>query len=92
MESQKLKVESRIGAQSTVPVLTPEALAALPAEWLADLKQGAEEIDPEMLSSVIEQIRGRDAALADALARLVEDFEYDEILTLIQQTREGVNL
>jgi hypothetical protein len=61
------------------------ALGALPAEWVADLKQGAEEVDVGLLSSVIEQIRGRDAALADALARLVEDFEYDEILAAIRQ-------
>ena len=66
-------------------VLTPAALAALPAEWVAKLKQGAEDVDVELLFSVIEQIRGRDAALADALARLAEDFEYGEILEVIQQ-------
>ncbi len=65
-------------------VLTPGALAVLPAEWLATLKQGAEEVDVELLSAVIEQIRGHDPTLADALARLVEDFEYEEILTLIK--------
>ena len=65
-------------------MLTSEALAALPAEWVADLKQGAKEVDLELLSSVIEQIRGHDVAIADALVRLVEDFEYDEILALIQ--------
>ncbi|MCP4405066.1 MAG: response regulator [bacterium] len=67
-------------------VLAPEALAALPAEWLATLKQGAEETDVEVLFEVIEKIRERDAALADALGQLAEDFEYDEILTLIQGT------
>ena len=51
----------------------------------ADLKQGVEEVHLELLSSVIRQIRGRDAALANALALLVEDFEYDEMLALIQQ-------
>jgi CheY-like chemotaxis protein len=69
--------------------LTPEAVTALPAEWLTALKQGAEETDVEVLFEVIEQIRERDAALADALARLVEDFEYDEILATIQQTEKG---
>ncbi len=67
-------------------ILTPEVLAALPAEWLATLKRAAEETDVEMLLEVIEQIRERDAAIADALAQLAEDFEYDEILTFIQQT------
>jgi len=37
---------------------------------------------------VIEQIREQDATLADALAQLAEDFEYDEILAFIRQTEE----
>ncbi len=71
--------------QSTID----NALVALPAEWLANLKQGAEEVDVELLFSVIEQIRGRDAALAAALTRLVEDFEYDGILAIIQHIKRG---
>ncbi len=63
------------------------ALAALPAEWLATLKQSAEETDLEALREVIEQIREHDAAVADALARLAEDFEYDEILFLMKETQ-----
>ena len=65
-------------------VLTPAALAALPAEWLETLKQGARRADFILLSSVIAQIREQDARLAGALAQLAEDFEYDEILALIQ--------
>ncbi len=76
---------SIVNRQSSIEeVLTPGALVVLPAEWLATLKQGAEEVDVELLSAVIEQIRGHDPTLADALARLVEDFEYEEILTLIK--------
>ncbi|MCP4403491.1 MAG: response regulator [bacterium] len=83
VERQKVQSEG----QKTKETLTPEALAALPDEWVTNLKQGAEEVDVELLFSVIEQIRDRDATLADALARLAEDFEYDEILALIQQTK-----
>ena len=71
-------------------VLTPAALAALPAEWLETLKQGACRADLILLSSVIAQLRGHDARLADALAQLAEDFEYNEILTLIQQTGKRI--
>lgn len=63
--------------------LTPEALAALSPKLIAQLKQGAEEADVDKLSSSIGQIRAHDAKLADALTRLVEDFEYDEILKFI---------
>lgn len=68
--------------------LTPNALAALPTEWVAKLRQGVEEVDIDLLSSAIKQIRGHDAELANALARLAEDFEYDEILVLIQHAEE----
>ncbi len=61
------------------------ALAALPSKWLADLQKGAEEADIDLLASVIKQIRECDVALADALERLVEDFEYDEILAVLQE-------
>jgi len=65
-------------------ILTVDAFARLPDEWTAQLRQGAEEVDIDQLSFVIEQIRGRDAALADALTRLAENFEYDKILALVQ--------
>jgi len=71
--------------QSTIEdVLTPEALNAVPAEWLATLEHGAREASPSMLFEVIEQIRRHDVTVAEALARLTNDFEYDEILALLQ--------
>ncbi len=71
--------------QSTIEdVLTPAALAALPAEWLATLEHGAKETNTKLLFEVIEQIRQHDAAVADALARLTNDFEYAKILTFIK--------
>ncbi len=69
---------------ATEDMLMPEALTALPAEWLETLKQGARRADFILLSSVIAQIRAQDARLAGVLAQLAEDFEYDEILALIQ--------
>jgi len=78
-KGQKVK-----GERQKEEVLTPEALAAIPAEWQETLKQGARRADFLLLSSVIEQIREQDATLAGALAQLAEDFEYDEILALLQ--------
>ena len=58
----------------------------MPAEWLKTLQKGAELANLKLLTSVIDQIRERgDTRLADALQRLIDDFEYDEILTIIQQ-------
>jgi len=61
-----------------------KALASLPSDWLAKLRQGAEDVDLEVLSDIINHIRERDPALAEALTRLVEDFEYDAILAVLQ--------
>ncbi len=76
--------------QATIKdVLTSEALTALPAEWLTTLQQGAEIADLTMLTSVINQIRERDdTRLADALQRLIDDFEYDEILDVIREAKK----
>ena len=81
------KRQTANGKKQTVEeVLTPEALATLPVEWLDTLKQGARRADFLLLSSVIAQIRVQDARLAGALAWLAEDFKYDEILAILQQT------
>lgn len=89
-EGQQVKDErpfdSAQGKQKAEDVLTPEALAALSVEWLAQLQKGAEEADPDMLTEVIEQIRPHNVGLADLLAQLVDAFEYDEILALVQHT------
>ncbi len=69
-------------------MLGPEALAALPGEWLTTLAQGSQEANPELLYGVIEQIRRRDTALANALTRVVDDFEYGRILQSIHHACE----
>jgi len=65
-------------------VLTPTALAALPAEWLADLRQATVRADLNLMLRVIDRFRERDLALADALAELAQGFEYSKISTLIE--------
>jgi hypothetical protein len=71
-------------------ILTPESLAALPAEWLATLEHGAKETNTTLLLKVIEQIRPQNAAMAEALADLTRNFEYDTILAVLHQVKEQV--
>jgi hypothetical protein len=66
-------------------VLTPAALAALPAGWVADLQKATIKADLSLILTLIDQIRGQNPALADALADLARSFEYKKILTLIEQ-------
>jgi len=64
--------------------LTPEAIAALPADWLASLEKGAIEGDLDLILIQIEQIRSQNDALANALASLAKKFQFKQLLTLIQ--------
>lgn len=68
--------------QTPANVLNPDALAALPAEWLASLHQATFEGDLEKMLALIEQIR--DEQLANALAFLANNLQYTEILNLTQ--------
>ncbi len=84
-ERGNVKNGKQRGSEKEAPV--PEALAVLPGELLETLKQGARRADFILLTNVIEKIHEHDAALADALARLAEDFEYNKILELIQELK-----
>jgi CheY-like chemotaxis protein len=76
------------GVASSVDVLTPAALADLPAGWLTDLRRATVKADLDRILALIDQIRGENAALADALAELARDFQYKRILRLIDRAGE----
>ncbi len=57
-------------------------LEGVPDNW-----QGVETTDIEMLFEVIEQIRQHNTVVADVLAQVTNDFEYDEILRVIQEVK-----
>ena len=63
--------------------LTPETLAALPAHWLAALEKATIECDLELILIQIELIRDRDSSLGNALAELANEFQFNQILALI---------
>jgi CheY-like chemotaxis protein len=68
--------EAEIAADS----LTPEALAALPADWVADLHQAAIEADADLIHDLLDQIREQYGPVADALASLAHNFRFDTIM------------
>jgi CheY-like chemotaxis protein len=73
------------GLEEPAYVPCAEALAALPADRLADLQQAITKADLYLILSLVDQIRGQNAALADALAVLARNYEYKRILALIEQ-------
>jgi CheY-like chemotaxis protein len=74
-------------AEPAEPAYVPsaEALAALPASWLADLEQATTKADLNLILSLVDQIRDDDPALADGLAELARTYRYRDILALIEE-------
>jgi signal transduction histidine kinase len=80
--------EARVGTQAKSPTLNLQHLiSTLPPDLLASLEQAVVRLDMDVINSLIEKVRTHNAAVADALATLEEDFKYDEILTIIQEAR-----
>ena len=68
--------------------MTSEILAALPSEWLTELEQAIIQIDMPSIQKAqanIDQVR---PSLSKALARLIDNYEYDEILHVIQEAKQ----
>ncbi|MCP4105082.1 MAG: response regulator [Desulfobacteraceae bacterium] len=74
--------------QDNRDALTESAVAALPSHLLKKLKWPAVTADIEQLFSIINEISMFDTDIADALTRLVNNFDYGEILALIQQNEK----
>jgi hypothetical protein len=74
-----------------MPILKPETLAALPSDLLAELKQAAIQGGMDAIERIIEIIRSNDAALADGLKVLADEFEYGRIVGAIEKSRGEEN-
>ena len=61
------------------------ALAAMPAEWLAQVRQAALEGDVAQIERLIGQIEGQAVVVAKQLSTLAHHFEHGQILHLIEQ-------
>ena len=72
-------------------IINPLSLQRLPLVWVANLKQALLNVDLDQITSLIEQIGTKDTALAQALNCCIDNFEYDKILTLIQETEDHNN-
>ncbi len=86
------KEDSRaVGRQAqnvTENILVPSQLSTLPANLVADLKQATVQGNFNRMLAIVEQIRQHNDPLANALAELIGNFDYDKILTLIEQAGE----
>ena len=63
--------------------LDPEALAALPPEWVAQLYEASMRADTDLVLELVGQIREQHRALAETLRRLANSFRFDLIVEWI---------
>ena len=85
MYAEREAVE-RIAPLANVTLLWPASLAKLPAELLTRLEDAVERSSKKQITAIIEEIRAHHAQIANALTHLADDFKYDDILTIIQNT------
>ncbi|MCP4113041.1 MAG: response regulator, partial [Desulfobacteraceae bacterium] len=69
-------------------MVTPTDLAGLPLDVMARLEQAMTRIDMRLADKVKEDIRAYNKLLADELASLIGDYEYDKILNLLAEAKE----
>ncbi len=72
--------------ETQVQILTPEAIAALPPDLVANLRQAIYNLDVELMQTLIAQISELNQPLATAIASLAKDFKYRQLLDLTQPT------
>ncbi|MCJ7536055.1 MAG: PAS domain S-box protein [Anaerolineales bacterium] len=65
-------------------IITPTNLAALPAELITELQQATTTADMDRMLGAVEQIALHNQELAAQLKNLIQDFEYKQVLKLIE--------
>ena len=68
---------------------TIESLAATPTGLLDRLEVAVQECDMENIAATLEEIRDRNATLAETLTDLADDFAYMKIFELIKCAKQG---
>jgi predicted ATPase/signal transduction histidine kinase/CheY-like chemotaxis protein/tRNA A-37 threonylcarbamoyl transferase component Bud32 len=77
-------VISPTSTQTDTDAITPNAIAALPTALVANLYQAIIDGDKDLMLTLIDQIREQNKPLANALAALVNNFRYKQLLNLTQ--------
>ena len=64
--------------------LGPEALSGLPTEWVAKLHDAASRARGDLVMGLLSQIEEDHPRLAEALARLVDDYRFGRVVSLTE--------
>lgn len=72
--------------ETKVEILTPEAIAALPPDLVANLREAIYNLDVDLMQTLIIEISELNPPLATAIASLAKHFKYRQLLDLTQST------
>lgn len=67
--------------------LTVNSLQIMSDSWLDTVEQAAASLDAELLTHLLQQIPTEHSELRNALQQQVDDFDFDKILNLIEQSK-----
>ena len=66
--------------------LKPVSLQVMPYEWLIQLEEAAVQLDKEAIAELLQEIPEEQTILTQTLQNKVDDFDFEEILNLVQET------
>jgi hypothetical protein len=69
--------------------LTPDALATVPADLLDALEQAVIRGNRPDIEEILDALRPQYAPVAEMVARLVKEFKYKEIWSMIQHIKQA---
>lgn len=81
--SQSEAIQSRLASDF---VLEPASLQIMPHEWRTQLEHAASELDEDAILELLDRIPDEHTLLAQALRSKIDDFDFDEIASLVQRT------
>ena len=81
--------DSKLETTDATFTLTTQALAALPAEWRAQMRAAALRARGDLAHELAAQIQAAHPAIATALSQLIDEFQFHRIITLLGQS-EGL--
>jgi len=87
--TQAARPKEGFAAAALSKELTAVALTQLPAGLVADLQQATIRADFLRIIDLAEEMRGQAPALADALAELASNFQYQQILDWIERAADN---
>ena len=79
--------DSGVTKQEEKNALSVEAIAALDRELVGNLQLALIQGDLDLAASIVEKISGNNPALAKAIETQVDKFDFDKILTLIDESK-----